>query len=215
MQVTHAASTENLAYRYRNGTELRFPDWSAETGSRWMVAGPSGSGKTTLLHLLAGLRPASRGRVQVGDIRLEQLTETARDAFRGRHIGIVFQTFHLLPTLSVLRNLLLAPYMAGLRPDRGRALALLERLELAEYADHYPDHLSQGQAQRVALARAVMNRPPLLLADEPTSALDDAACELLLETLGQEADDCGATLVIATHDHRVAHRVDRLLELPA
>ncbi|MCP1675395.1 putative ABC transport system ATP-binding protein [Natronocella acetinitrilica] len=202
-----------LGFRHADGTTLQFPDWTLDGGSQWALIGPSGCGKTTLLQLLAGLRKPSSGSVQIGAQRLDQLSEQDRDRLRGRSIGIVFQTLYLLPTLSVLNNLLLAPAMAGLEPNRERALDLLRRLELDHLTNRHPDALSQGQAQRVAIARALMNRPALLLADEPTSALDDRACLRLLDLLKEETRLCAATLLVATHDQRVREALPSVQEL--
>jgi putative ABC transport system ATP-binding protein len=123
------------------------------------------------------------------------------------------QKLHLVGSLSVLQNLLLAPYLAGLPADERRALDLLKNLSLIEKAKEFPHHLSYGQAQRVAIARAVMNRPKLLIADEPTSNLDDASCTLALEMLEEQARECGATLVVATHDQRARMRFERRIDL--
>ena len=132
---------------------------------------------------------------------------------RGRHIGVVFQGLHLLAALKVTDNLRLAQYLAGMPQDQARIQATLAALGIAAKAHHYPQQLSQGEAQRVAIARAVLNRPQLILADEPTSALDDHNCERVLDLLFNQADACGATLVIATHDSRIKARFARQLHL--
>jgi putative ABC transport system ATP-binding protein len=138
---------------------------------------------------------------------LGALKADALDRFRGRHIGIVLQRLHLMASLDVLDNVLLAQYLAGLPQDRARALEVLAGLDIAEKAGSRPHELSFGQAQRVAVARAVVNRPNLLLADEPTSNLDDARCQQALELLQAQARACNATLLIATHDQRVKSRM--------
>jgi putative ABC transport system ATP-binding protein len=198
---------QNLKHAY-NGTEvLNVPAWQVEQGSQWLVLGPSGSGKTTLLHVLAGiLRPAA-GSVSVAGQDIDALKPDALDRFRGQHIGIVLQRLHLMASLNVLDNLMLAQYLAGLPQDRGRAREVLAGLDLAEKSGARPHELSFGQAQRVAVARAVVNRPRLLLADEPTSNLDDERCLQALELLQNQARACNATLVIATHDQRVKSRM--------
>ncbi len=208
-----SVATSQLTYRYAANSALRFPDWSVPAGQSWAVLGPSGSGKTTLIQLLAGLRTPTTGTVCIAGTGLRELTERQRDRFRGRQLGIVFQTFHLLPALTVLDNLLLAPYLAHLPQEPRRARELLRRLGLAGLERRYPHALSQGQAQRVALARALMNRPAVILADEPTSALDDAACEGMLGLLVDEAAACEASLVVATHDRRVQRHLAHTLEL--
>lgn len=198
---------QNLRHAY-DGTEvLNVPAWQVEQGSQWLVLGPSGSGKTTLLHVLAGiLRPAAGG-VSVAGKDLGALKANDLDRFRGRHIGIVLQRLHLMASLTVLDNLLLAQYLARLPRDRERAAEVLAGLDVADKARAYPHELSFGQAQRVAVARAVVNRPQLLLADEPTSNLDDGRCFQALELLQDQARACNATLIIATHDQRVKSRM--------
>ena len=187
--------------------------WDAGRGERWLILGASGCGKSTLLHIIAGLLQPSAGTVVVDGQDFSALKPAALDRLRARRIGIVLQKLHLMRTLSVLENVLLPQYLAGLPQDRARAMQLLGGLGLADKAAAKPRALSQGQAQRVAIARALVNRPALLLADEPTTSLDDAACDRVLDTLFAQADAVGATLLIATHDQRVKRRVGQVLEL--
>jgi putative ABC transport system ATP-binding protein len=197
----------NLAHGY-DGTEvLRVPQWEADQGAHRLVLGPSGSGKTTLLHIVAGILRPSKGSVVVAGQDLGSLAAGELDRFRGRNIGIVLQRLHLIGSLTVIDNLLLAQYLAGLAQDRERVTEVLAGLDVADKAGAYPHELSFGQAQRVAVARAVVNKPRLLLADEPTSNLDDERCRQALELLEGQARACGATLVIATHDQRIRQRV--------
>lgn len=197
-----------LTHAYAGRTVLQVARWSAAQGEHWLLTGPSGSGKTTLLHILAGiLRPAS-GQVEVAGQDLGGLGGAALDRFRGLSIGIVLQRLHLVTSLDVMDNLLLAQYLAAVPQDRAKARAVLESLDMADKAHARPHELSFGQAQRVAVARAVINRPRLLLADEPTSNLDDARCRQTLDLLQSQARACGATLVIATHDQRIQSRFD-------
>lgn len=200
-------AVNDLRHDYDGNEVLRVADWRAAQGEHWLMLGPSGSGKTTLLHALAGILRPSVGNVVVAGQNLGALAAAALDRFRGRHIGIVLQRLHLIPSLSVMDNLLLAQYLAGAPQDRRRITEVLGGLDLAEKASARPHELSFGQAQRVAVARAVVNRPKLLLADEPTSNLDDARCLQALELLQTQATACGATLVIATHDQRIKSRV--------
>jgi putative ABC transport system ATP-binding protein len=206
----------DIEHRYGRVAVLRVRDWRAERGERWLVAGASGSGKSTLLNILAGLLRPSAGSAVVGGQDLTRLAETALDRWRGRNVGYVPQRLHLIGSLDVLDNLLLAQFLAGLSIDRGAAVDLLASLGVDGAASRTPDQLSQGQAQRVAVARAVINRPALLLADEPTAALDDANAEATIRLLGEQADAVGATLVVASHDARIrsafARRYD--LEVP-
>jgi putative ABC transport system ATP-binding protein len=206
---------EQLRFGYDGGGDvLRLDEFVLEPASNVLVVGPSGCGKTTLLHLIAGLLQPKSGSVVVDDQDLAALSAPARDRFRGRHIGIVLQQFHLLPTLTAMQNLTVAQSIAGLPVDRAAAHAMLDALGVDERVNAYPHQLSVGQQQRVAIARALVNRPRLLLADEPTSNLDDDACasvaDLLLDTTRQHA----VSLVIATHDTRLKDKIPRQLVLP-
>lgn len=192
---------------------LRLDDWSVAQGEHWLILGPSGSGKTTLLHILAGILAPSEGSVAIAGQDLDKLPASELDRFRGRHIGIVFQRLHLIPSLTVLDNLLLAQYLAGAAQDANRARVLLTSLGLGDKAHSRPHALSFGQSQRAAVARAVVNKPRLILADEPTSNLDDANAAAALDLLLQQAGACNATLVIATHDRRIRQRFDHRIVL--
>jgi len=208
-------NVQNLKHAY-NGTEvLNVAAWQGEQGTQWLMLGPSGSGKTTLLHILAGILRPTSGSASVAGQELGALKPAELDRFRGQRVGLVMQRLHLIASLSVMRNLLLAQYLAGLPQDPARAREALASLDLADKADAFPHELSFGQAQRVAVARAVVNRPQLLLADEPTSNLDDARCLQALELLQAQARACNATLVIATHDQRIRTRIPRHFELKA
>ncbi|OGA23915.1 MAG: ABC transporter ATP-binding protein [Betaproteobacteria bacterium RIFCSPLOWO2_02_FULL_67_26] len=205
----------NLRHAYDGKDVLRVDAWQAGQGEHWLVLGPSGSGKTTLLHVLAAILRPTGGGVNVADQDLAALKPAELDRFRGRHIGIVLQRLHLVPSLTVMNNLLLAQYLAGLAQDGARVREVLASLDAADKAGAYPHELSFGQAQRVAVARAVVNRPKLLLADEPTSNLDDARCAQAYGLLESQARACGATLVIATHDQRIKARMSHHYELKA
>lgn len=205
-------SLAGVARQYPRLT-VRLPDWSAAAGEQWLLAGPSGSGKSTLLGLLAGLLRPSSGAVLVDGHDFARLPAAEIDRVRGARIGMVMQSLHLVASLNVLDNLLLAQYLGRQKPRAATALALLERLGVAGLARAKPHQVSQGQAQRVAIARAVINRPALLLADEPTSALDEANAELVIELLQREARDCGATLLVASHDQRIFGHLPHVLRL--
>lgn len=196
----------DLRHAYGDADVLQIRDWLTEQGEHWLVLGPSGSGKTTLLHVLAGFLKPSFGDVLVAGHRLTRMKPRELDRFRGRHIGIVLQRLHLVESLSVLDNVLLAQYFSRLPRDPARAREVLADLGLEAKAHAFPHELSFGQAQRVAVARAVVNRPTLLLADEPTSNLDDAHCMQTLDLLEAQASACRATLLIATHDQRIKAR---------
>jgi putative ABC transport system ATP-binding protein len=204
---------KNIKYAYGQVTVLDVPEWRAAQGEHWLLVGASGSGKTTLLHILAGILTLAEGEATVAGEALTTLTPSQRDKFRGRHIGIVFQKLHLVQSLTVLGNLLLAQYLAGMPHDEQLAVKLLESVGLDDKASAYPHTLSEGQAQRVAVVRAVINHPQLLLADEPTANLDDENCGQALDLLESQAGSCNATLVIATHDMRTRARFNRQYEL--
>ncbi len=206
-------AVEGLSHRYGDRQVLALDAWRAAVGEHWLVLGASGSGKTTLLGVLGGLLRPTAGRVTVAGQDLAALSGPALDRFRGQHVGFVPQKLHLIPSLDVEANLVLAQYLAGLPQDHARAREVLGALGLAERRHARPAELSHGQAQRVAVARAVVNRPRLLLADEPTSNLDDANCAQAIELLESQARACGATLVVATHDQRVRARFEHRIEL--
>lgn len=206
-------AVSDLQHAYNDTVVLRIHEWHAEQGEHWLVLGPSGSGKSTLLHILAGLLRPRSGEVVVDGQRLDMLKPGELDRFRGRKVGIVLQQLHLVATLTVEKNVLLAQYLSGAGQDRKRVAEILASLDLADKGHAYPHELSHGQAQRVAVARAVVNKPALLVADEPTSNLDDVRCMQALELLESQARACNATLVIATHDRRITTRVQKQLSL--
>jgi putative ABC transport system ATP-binding protein len=206
---------EQLRFGYDGGPDvLRLSQFGLEAESNILIVGPSGCGKTTLLHLIAGLLLPSSGSIVVDGQDLSALSSHERDRFRGRHIGIVLQQFHLLPTLTALQNLLVAQSIAGLPVDHEAALGMLRGLGVDERVDAYPHQLSVGQQQRVAIARALVNRPKLLLADEPTSNLDDEACASVVDLLLGATRQHAVSLVIATHDTRLKAKISRQLALP-
>ncbi|BAI96732.1 MULTISPECIES: ABC transporter ATP-binding protein [Sphingobium] len=179
-------------------------------GEAALLTGPSGAGKTTLLLAIAGLADVLEGHVQVAGRDMATLPARERDRHRGRHIGTIFQDLHLVPGLSALDNLLLAPFASGQRQDRARATELLTRLGLADRVHAGAETLSRGEAQRTAIARAMLIGPSLILADEPTASLDDESCETVLALLLDATRESGAALVIATHDSRVKARVSNI-----
>lgn len=196
-------------------TFAAIPDLELGRGRSVALLGASGSGKSTALLALAGLRAPAAGEVLVQDEALWRLPAAARDRFRGRHIGLVFQSFHIIDAVSVLANLELAARCAGLRPDRARIDELLQLLAIDKLSERRADRLSHGQAQRVAIARALVNRPAVVLADEPTSALDDDNARSTLALLQQATRADGTALLIATHDRRVIAAVDHTVEMRA
>ena len=184
-------------------------------GERVAILGPSGSGKSTLLNLISGTDLPDGGAVRIAGVDVTALTEHERTLFRREHVGFVFQFFNLLPTLTVIENLLLPLELTGSRDAEGEARArdLLERVGLANRADTFPDRLSGGEQQRIALARALVHRPGLLLADEPTGNLDQDLAEFVGGLREELAASQGTTLVVVTHSRELAARMDRTLRV--
>ena len=210
-------SIEGLSYQYPSKNEatkkISFPDFKVARGEQFLLLGQSGSGKTTLLHLLGGLIRAQHGTIKLEEIDITQLSEIKLDQFRGRQVGFIFQKNHLMASLSVRNNLLMAPFLAGKKQDGNRIDHVLEELGLLEKRDSQIHQLSQGQAQRVAIARAIINKPALILADEPTSALDDANCEKVIQLLAKVASENNAALIVATHDQRLKEKIAKQIIL--
>ncbi len=177
------------------------------------VMGPSGSGKSTLLGLVAGLDTASGGSIRINGASITRMNEDALARFRGRNIGFVFQSFHLILNLTALENVLVPLEIQG-RPDApARAQALLAQVGLAQRAAHYPAQLSGGEQQRVAIARAFACEPPVLLADEPTGNLDSVNGGHVLELLQNLHQEAGTTLLLVTHDPEIARAAERVIQL--
>lgn len=177
------------------------------------LVGPSGSGKSTLLMTLAGLERPDSGRVVVDGQDLGRLNEDGLARFRGRRIGIVFQSFHLIPTMTALENVAVPLELAGKDDAFERAAAELTAVGLGERLSHYPTQLSGGEQQRVALARALAPDPAILVADEPTGNLDEATGRQIVELMFRMKSERGATLVLVTHDLGLAARCDRMVRL--
>jgi putative ABC transport system ATP-binding protein len=184
-------------------------------GETLAVVGASGAGKSTLLSLLAGLDEPSAGQVWLAGIELSALDEDGRAEARAKHVGFVFQSFHLVPSLTALENVMLPLELAGRRDARGAARAVLGEVGLAPRLGHYPRQLSGGEQQRVAIARAFVTRPAVLFADEPTGNLDTATGARVIDLLFDLNGANGTTLVLVTHDRGIAGRCRRLIELDA
>ncbi len=182
-------------------------------GQSLAIVGPSGSGKTSLLMILAGLERATNGDVHVAGRDFNALDEDRMALARGEDIGIVFQSFHLIPTMTALENVALPLEFAGDMGARGRARALLSDVGLGARLDHFPAQLSGGEQQRVALARALAPEPKLLLADEPTGNLDGKTGRQVVELLFGLKRKSGATLVLVTHDERLAKECERTIRM--
>jgi putative ABC transport system ATP-binding protein len=184
-------------------------------GESVAIMGASGAGKSTLLALLAGLDEPTAGAVTLAGSDLTALDEDGRAAVRARHVGFVFQSFHLLPSLTALENVMLPLELAQRGDARKDALEVLDRVGLAGRVGHYPRQLSGGEQQRVAIARAFVTRPAVLFADEPTGNLDAATGERIMELLFGLNAASGATLVLVTHDSALAARCNRVIQLDA
>ena len=202
----------NVTLGYGKKPVLEMGSLQIEKGGRFLISGPSGSGKTTLLYAIAGLLPVMSGTITIDGTNITAMGESARDKFRGAHIGTIFQTLHLVRSLSVLDNLMLAFYAAGQKQDKTRATHMLHRLGIEDKKDALPEQLSQGQAQRVAIARAVLHRPSLILADEPTSSLDDKAAARVIEIILKVAEEAGAALLVSTHDNRIRQHFKQTMQ---
>jgi putative ABC transport system ATP-binding protein len=194
-------------------TVLDGVDLDVARGECVAITGPSGSGKSTLLGLIAGLDAPTSGTVQVDGVELTRLGEDALAHFRRDRIGFVFQSFHLIPTLTAAENVAIPLELAGVREARARAAVLLDDVGLAPRAHHYPSQLSGGEQQRVALARAVARAPGLVLADEPTGNLDSATGGAIIELLLRLNRERGSTLLLVTHDAALAAQADRQIAL--
>ena len=184
-----------------------------EPGISVGIVGPSGSGKSTLLMVMAGLERADSGRVTVASEDLGKLDESALARFRGRMVGIVFQSFHLIPTMTALENVAVPLELQGERDAFERARAELAAVGLDHRGHHYPKELSGGEQQRVAIARALVASPPVLIADEPTGNLDEANGRQIADLMFATAAERGTTLVLVSHDVELARRCDRMVEM--
>lgn len=206
-------SIKSVSHSYGNAHRISFKDWEINNGEQWLLLGESGSGKTTLLHILTGILKPAAGAVNMDGTSIYSLSSRELDQFRGRNIGIIFQRPHLIKSLTIAENLVMAQSFARLPEDLKRVNEVLTSLGIADKKNSYPSELSQGQLQRVSIARAVINKPALLIADEPTSSLDDKNAQAVLELLQQQSGLNQATLIVATHDKRVKDAFTNTYEL--
>ncbi|MEM4740043.1 MAG: ABC transporter ATP-binding protein, partial [Zestosphaera sp.] len=204
-------------YKYKGGEvqALKGVTASFTPGTLTCVMGPSGSGKTTLLNLIGGIDTPTGGQVNVGKIKVHELKGVELDKYRLMNVGFVFQALNLIPTLTALENVMLPAQMAGLSRQESvkRAHELLKLVGLGDKASRYPEELSGGEQQRVAIAVALANDPSLIVADEPTAELDSQNAKKVVDVLVGLARDYGKTVILATHDPRVAVNTDRILRL--
>ena len=194
-------------------TVLNQLDLTVESKERVAIIGPSGSGKSTLLLILTGLESPTAGVVKIAGEAMTDLSKDQRADLRREHIGIVFQSFHLIPSLTARENVALPLEIGGQKNSRQRAVTMLEKVGLGDRGDHYPAQLSGGEQQRVAMARALVHEPELIVADEPTGNLDEKTGDFIMQLLFDLNRDTGATLLLVTHDPKLAARCDRTLRL--
>jgi len=215
--MSAAVTVRGLAKRYGASSVVENVDFSVAPGEFVAIVGPSGVGKSTLLNCLAGLDHWDAGSVEAAGTALDGLDESARALWRRRHVGFVFQAFHLLPHLDVAQNIAMPLMLLGMpAPQRkARVVEMLAAVELSGLEQRLPQQISGGQLQRVAIARALAHRPTLLLADEPTGNLDPDTAGKVMDLLVAEARTNGAALVLVTHSDTAAARADRRLRLSA
>ena len=212
-KATDVLSLNKLEFSFNEKPLININEFQVRTRERIAIMGPSGCGKSTFIHLVAGLLKPQKGTIRIKNQDITKLEEWKIDRLRGQSIGIVFQRLHLLPSISILDNLLLAQKLAQTTVDRESAIELLKRLDLEEWINKFPHHLSQGQAQRAAIARAVIHKPALVIGDEPTSALDDDNAQEAIRLLNELSENVGFALLIVTHDKRVRDSMDSVLSL--
>ena len=212
-KATDVLSLNKLEFSFNEKPLINIKEFKVRTRERIAIMGPSGCGKSTFIHLVAGLLKPQKGTIKIKNQDITKLEEWKIDRLRGQSIGIVFQRLHLLPSISILDNLLLAQKLARTTVDRESAIELLKRLDLEEWINKFPHHLSQGQAQRAAIARAVIHKPALVIGDEPTSALDDDNAQEAIRLLNELSENVGFALLIVTHDKRVRDSMDSVLSL--
>lgn len=218
MPSSIVVNASQLMFRYPNSKQptIAIKSFLVEAGERIFLHGPSGSGKTTFLSLLAGVLQPTSGSLKILDREMKDLSASARDRFRGEHMGYIFQMFNLIPYLSARENIQLPNQMFGRSlQDNGQPKTekLARRLNLEAILDKPVTELSVGQQQRVAVARALMGEPKLILADEPTSALDTDNREQFLNLLNEFCKELGAALVFVSHDRGIAHLFDKTVSL--
>ena len=203
-----------LQFAYRRGFQLSIPSFEVAAGEQVLLAGSSGSGKSTLLHLIAGIENASSGEIRIRGTNILALQKGQRDLFRGKNIGMIFQTFHLLQGFTALENVMMALMLTGYTPlqQRERAESALNKLAISD--PHSPiEMLSVGQQQRVAVARAVAGEPCVVLADEPTASLDPANARVAIDLIQEAARAAGSALIVTSHDPSLREVFTRIVEV--
>ncbi|MCX4192310.1 ABC transporter ATP-binding protein [Methylophaga sp. OBS1] len=219
MAVKTAIKVKNLTHTVTANTGdltiLKSIDMEIKEGESVAIVGASGSGKSTLLGLLAGLDINTAGEIYLYDHAFSEMDEEARALLRGQYVGFIFQSFHLLPSLQAIENVMLPAELKGDKDARQKAEALLAKVGLSERLTHYPSQLSGGEQQRVAIARAFASSPKILFADEPTGNLDEGNGKIIIDQLFELNQSQGTTLIMVTHDNELAKKCDRQLVMSA
>jgi putative ABC transport system ATP-binding protein len=216
-KVMKILEVKNLSKTYGKGdTMVKALDnvsFSVEQGEFVAIIGPSGSGKSTLLHILGGVDTPTSGNVIINNTNISNLDETALAIFRRRQIGLVYQFYNLIPILTVEENLTLPLLLDGRKPDKRQIEFLINKLGLSKRLNHLPNQLSGGQQQRVSIGRALVNNPALMLADEPTGNLDSENSKEIISLLRQFNKELNQTVIIITHDEKIALSADRVISI--
>ena len=205
--------SQSISFSYDGIHQFCFPDIQLSSGEELLILGESGVGKTTMIQILAGLLRPSSGQLEFNGVQFHKLPSKELDQFRGKHIGMVFQSPYFVNNISILNNLLLSLFLSNNKIDKKRAIELLEQVGLLNKINSNPNNLSQGEQQRAAIALAVVKNPSLILADEPTSSLDDANCKKIISLLKEQAASTNAQLIIITHDQRLKSQFDKSITL--
>ncbi len=195
--------SNSIQFTYDGETTFKFPDLNINSGDSLLVLGESGVGKTTFIQILAGLLKPSSGSLELNSINYSNLSSKKMDEFRGKNIGMIFQSPHFVRNISIIENLFLSLHLSNQKLDKEYAENILSQIGLAEKMNSLPDELSQGEQQRAAIALAVIKNPDLILADEPTSSLDDTNCQKIISLLKEQSASKNAKLIIITHDNRL------------
>lgn len=206
-------SVNNLTYQYEDESVISFPDFTCSTKDEMLISGNSGTGKTTLIYLICGLLKMQKGEINFLGESIGDMSSKKMDDFRGKHIGLVFQSARFIASLDVLDNVLAGQYFGQGNVDNEKAMETLESLGISALAKKKPQQLSGGERQRLSIARAVAGSPDLVIADEPTSSLDDENAEAVYELLNTEAKKHNSALIIVTHDDRLKRKISNQVRL--